>query len=881
VNEIEGIGAKPAPGKSPFQRIHQMSAWLQQRPALRDHMGASLLATVLFTAWFCKALFGGYTYGALTRHQQMGVTWRNPWLGQKELSVTEREPNTLDPDYHFLYEPNAAAAKRDLEAGHLPYMDFSRMLGVPLWGSLVYDFGNPINLLLRFFSVDRVHLIKVLFCMLLAANGFAVLLRELGAKGSMSWAVATATYLSTNYLIFNLHWAGAFGVICVAPLVLGLILRFLRTGRASAFLGLCLSISYLVVANCTQFAFHFAILCTAAVVIKLLFAGREWKRLLPRVVLLGLAAVCAAATSFEVLWQVNATANDVARPAARASDHGYPIIPIPGVPEAYSTFFFSNISGGSYTESVFLPWAAITSILALFCAGGKRRCEVRVLGWLLVFFLFYFFVGWIDAPLYLIGRLYAPNPTASRGALNLYLPLSALAGLGSEKLLSGPASKPTRSLAWVGISIAVVLGGAALCSDPFVLRTFFAGSGLFFDSYIKSTGFWLVLGGNSLWLVGVLLPKKIPFRPALIAIGAFAICAGTGTSRLPFYLAKDISRIPNNDVFDVNAPRVARLVPNIGLIFEVQVGSRYVNDAPLRTFGMKTLTGYHTSMSKQELRVFNSLASGDYLQMETEDPLNAVLQLRGMYVFLDGHAVLENNKLRPRSLLLLKLLGVRYVFDGLRLAETDPQPPFDFNKWPRTDTQEVTACHFVKGASERDIYSLFANSLPNDKVAKLSGEVTPLRLEPTADHLGFQAHLNGVPGLDNVAGTVVIPYHFGRFFKVTLDGQEVPEKDELGLCIVETTPQSRLLEIRPQSSEIAKRIAGGLLVGCLLTLGGCLVCNRLAKGQPPDAENPETRLTDRLDRDGNDAAVHAGPGNSSETSGSTPDDNGPEPNSGF
>jgi hypothetical protein len=103
-----------------------------KQAGVRDHILASGLAAALFVVLFSKALFGGYHYGALPHQQYMGVMWQNPWIAQKELPLTERQPNVIDADYHFLIELDSMAAARELRSGHLPFFDFGRLLGVPL-----------------------------------------------------------------------------------------------------------------------------------------------------------------------------------------------------------------------------------------------------------------------------------------------------------------------------------------------------------------------------------------------------------------------------------------------------------------------------------------------------------------------------------------------------------------------------------------------------------------------------------------------------------------------------------------------------------------------------------------------------------------------------
>jgi hypothetical protein len=835
--------------------IRPALAWLQQRPALRDHLGASLLATALFVAWFCRALFGGYMYGALPKHEQMGVIWYNAWVEQKELPVTEREPNVLDADHHFLYELDANAAKRDLQAGHLPYFDFNRLLGVPLWGSIIYDFGNPLNLLLKYFSFSQVHLFKMFLYMLLAANGFVLVLRELGATTSTGWAVATTTYLGTNYAIGFIHWSSAFGVICGAPLLFGLMLRFLRTGSGRVFLGLCLTLAYLIVMQCSQMVVHLGIYCAAAVAFLAVYSYREWKQLLPRIALLGFAAVCAAAMCFEILMQAGLTASEIARNAGSFTECGYPYLEIPQVTKAYSTFFFGNIRYPAFGwNDPFLPWAAMLALFTVFARPEDRLRAVRVLGWLLVLFFVFFFVGWLDAPLYLLGKLYAPNPMGFRGLLTLNLPIAAAAGLGMEYVVSAAATTFIRRMAYGGILVAVVLGSvAATVSDPFALRCFFAASGQLFDSYVKSPGFWLILGGNVLWLVAFVPGAFRSFKRAAVLAGAVSICIGMGTSRMPFYAEGDVSRISCGDLADINTPRVVRLVPSAEFFFfsnlqNRSVEIRFVHDSPLSAMGLKALTGYHTSMSRQELMVFNSLESEGYLDARDKRTMPG-LSFGLYHCFLDAQAVVEGNDLRPEKELILELLGVEYVIAGMQLARMNPQPPYDFTKWPKLSLGTTTISHFAEGVREEKIRALFAGKYPRDMVANLRYNLKPFHLEPTDDGRGYRASLSGT------AGTIIVPYHFGRFFKVTLDGKEIPEKDDLGLCIVETTADSKVLEIRPQSEGIAARLCGGLFAGCLLAFAGYLICNWLPKAGPIAAESPSAVVDSGVQSEGDNAGA--------------------------
>jgi hypothetical protein len=208
---------------------------------------------------------------------------------------------------------------------------------------LTFDFGNPLNLLLKYFGVPEVHLIKVLISMILAANGFVLLMRELGAKTRVPWVVATMLYLGTNYIVYYIHWIGAYEVTCAGPMLLGVILRFLRTGCPGAFLGAFLCAWFVVAAQCTHIAVHLMILCVAACAVTFWIERRAWKTQTLRIALLAFAGLCAAVASFEVLHQVSLTAADSSRLPAKIEYHGYPYVEIPREREAFSTLFVGNV----------------------------------------------------------------------------------------------------------------------------------------------------------------------------------------------------------------------------------------------------------------------------------------------------------------------------------------------------------------------------------------------------------------------------------------------------------------------------------------------------------------------------------------------------------
>ena len=811
-----------------MKNLFRANAW-SRFPELREHLLASGLATGLFLLVFGNAILGGQHYGELPQQQLTGVIWQYPRIGDPTATVAERQPNIVDPDYHFLYELDAEAAARDLKAGHLPYFDFSRMLGVPLWGSVVFDFGNPLNLLLAFISSYGVHLIKVLVCMLTTANGFVILMRELGAKTSTAWVVATLLYLGSNYALYWIHFITAYGVICIAPMLLGTMLWFLRTGSAGSFLSVFASVCFVVVAHYTHIAVHLLILCAVAVLVTVLLSRQDWKVQLGRVAMLGFAGICAAVACAEILWQVQVTAADSGRVPARYIDHGYPIITIPVVPEAYSTYFFGNIStGGSYWEALFLPWAAVLCVVAVFALTSQtRRREIRVMGWLLAFFAVFFFIGFLDIPLYwMLGKLYAPNPMAWRGMVNLYVPVIALAGLGAEMLIAQPPPRIIRIAAKVGLALVVFLGIAALWRDSnedFVRRTVFNPSGAFFDSYVRTLSFWLVLGGNALWLVVILLRIKSSAKAAWTMAGAAAVCLGMSWSRVPTYPASEIAHVVRGDAANINTPRVARLVPGTEyLLGAAKVEMRYVLDSPLSTLGLKMLNGYHSSMSSPELKVFDSLVSDQYIRARDGEAYVLRAYSFAFYrTFLDGRAIVKDNAIRPDKALVLKLLGVDFVIDGASLSRVDRDSIYDFSKWPGVNLQVTTASHLVEGMGLKDVLALFSGTLDPERVATMAGRLRPLTLEPLAKDQGYEAKLNGT------AGTLIVPYHFGRWFKVTLDGQPVSEPDGWGLCAVEVTPQNKVLEIRPRRDGILARTFGGLISGCLLALLGCGLCKRL------------------------------------------------------
>jgi hypothetical protein len=823
-----------APGPDSVSKPRFTALGDLQASPLRHHLAASALVAALFILVFAKALFGGYNYGALPLQQVIGITWQNPSIHQPGKSDERRQPNLIDPDLHFLYELDYQAAARDLRAGHLPFFDFSRMLGVPLWGSIIYDFGNPLNLLLKFLSVQHVHLVKVLVCMLLAANGFVALMREMSAKTAVAWVVPTLLYLSTNYAIYFIHWAGAFGVICAAPLLLAMILRFLRTGGVGAFLGVFLCACCVAVAHCTHIAAHLMVLCAVSCGATVLLARKEWTKLLPRLALLGFAGLCAAIACFEILWQLQITSAESGRLPALFEHHTYPYRPLPPLGEMYSEFFFGNLDpGGIYWDTFFLPLAAVVSIFGVFGRGQPRSREIRIVSWLALFFLIFFYVGWLDAPLILLlGKLYAPNPLASRGLLNLYLPLVVLAGLGAERLLSEPARGRLRVFAWIGLGVAAFLGVLAIFIDDSRVRfKLFSYPYAAYVDYVGSFPFWVVWGGNALWL-GALLVRKIPnLRGILIFAGAAAVCLGMTAGRVGFYKPKDVARIPLGNPADINTPRVVRLLPGTEYLVSANnlPDMRFVHDAPLPTMGLKTLTGYHTSMSKRELNAFDSLVSDQHLHARETGYLR-MYSLGFFHVFLDGRAVVEGNALRPEKVLILKLLGVDFVIDGVALSHLDRKSAFDFSRWPGVNLHVSNCCHLVEGTADKDVVALFNGSLDRQRVAEMTDRLRPIVFEPIPKGEGYRARVTGT------AGTVVVPYHFGRWFKVTLDGEVVDEPEGLGLCIVGVTPQSKVLEIRPRREGIIKRSLAGLIAGSLLAVFGSYLCLWLAKTGPrPEA----------------------------------------------
>jgi hypothetical protein len=791
-----------------------------KEPPFRDHLLASALATALFLVLFSRALFAGYNYGSLPKMQFMGVMWQNPWIGNRDEPVTERQPSVVDPDHHFLYGLDNLAAARDLKAGHLPFFDFSRMLGVPLWGSVIYDFANPLNLLLRYLSVPQVHLVKILFCMLLAANGFVVLMRGLGAATSVAWIVATMLYLETNYAIYYVHWDGAYGLTCVAPMLLGTVLRFLRTGGAGWFVGVVACGCFLFIAQCVHIAINLIILCGVSCLVTLLLGRRDWKTLLPRVALLGFAGVCAVTACFEVLRQIQLTAADSSRLPAVLEMFPYPHRPIPQVSQLYSYLFFGNIeTSGAFWEAPFLPCAALLSICGLFALRQERSRELRVLGWVTVFYLFYFYVGWLDAPFIMfLGKIYAPNPLAWRGLVDLWLPVAALAGLGAERLLPEPIQKWIRLFAWIGLGMVTAFAVAAVSSNEHARGMVFGPSGWLYDSYVRSSAFWLLLAGNAVWLGAMLLRKADKLKTPLIIASVVATFVGMESGRLPFYRPEDVAQINRGEPADINTPRVTRLLPGTEyLLGAAKIDQLFAIEAPLSSLGLKMLNGYHTSMSKQELKVYDALVSDYHLKARQSGQLRTFSF--GFYrPILDGRAVVEGNTVRPEKLLVLKLLGVEYVIDGVGLSRINRESAFKFSEWPGVSLQVSNACHLAEGTEQKDIVALFSGKLPAQKVNEMLIRMKEVRLEPIGQGEGYKLNLAGS------SGTVVVPYHLGRWFKVTLDGRVISEPEGLGLCLVEVTPQSQILEIRPRREGMVARLVASALAGLVLTTLGCFLC---------------------------------------------------------
>jgi hypothetical protein len=346
----------------------------------------------------------------------------------------------------------------------------------------------------------------------------------------------------------------------------------------------------------------------------------------------------------------------------------------------------------------------------------------------------------------------------------------------------------------------------------------FGPSGWLYDSYVHSSAFWLLLAGNAVWLGALLLRKADRLKATLIIASVLATFVGMESGRLPFYRPEDASQITRGDPADINTPRVTRLLPGTEyLLGAANVDQLFVIEAPLSSLGLKMLNGYHTSMSKQELKVFDALVSEHHLKARQ----NGILRTFsfGFYrTFLDGRALVEGNALKPEKLLVLRLLGVEYVIEGVGLSRINRESAFKFSEWPGVSLQVSNACHLVEGTEQKDIVALFAGKLPAQKVIEMLTRLREVRLEPIGRGEGYKLNLAGS------SGTVVVPYHLGRWFKVTLDGRVVSEPEGLGLCLVEVTPQSKILEIRPRREGMVARLAASALAGLMLTALGCFLC---------------------------------------------------------
>src|SRR6185436_18076219 len=153
---------------------------------------------------------------------------------------------------------------------------------------------------------------------------------------------------------------------------------------------------------------------------------------------------------------------------------------------------------------------------------------------------------------------------------------------------------------------------------------------------IHSAAFWLVLAGNALWLCSLLF-KGSDKRWILAVVGAFIVCIGVGSGRIPFYQKKDVGHVSRGDPADINTPRIARVLPRYEVVLgAANIEMRYTLDSPLSTMGLKMLHGYHTSMSKQELAVFDSMMSDAYLQKRPEGTVLRSFSFGYYRTFLDG-----------------------------------------------------------------------------------------------------------------------------------------------------------------------------------------------------------------------------------------------------
>jgi hypothetical protein len=791
----------------------QSSFW--DTPRLAVCIRCSLTVFILWSFWIFFPTLGGKSHGNRENMVKSSILLKNDsFSNSNPMPLDQRQPCTVEPDFHMLYQPDYEAQRQIGGTFDFALYDPGRMMAIPLWGSLVTAPLNPVNIFLRELPFDWSIAVKSLFYFLIASVGAGLLALDF-SKTSINGAWMAGTfYFASSYMFFFIHWQNGLGIASLAPGATWILLQWFQTQKVKWLLPWFGVVAWMILMNMVQVFAHFC-LFTAVFTISWLIFGRSIghsKRMFCALIA-ALVSVCSIIFCGGYLYDVLLNAFDSSRPKYEFTLALYPYIQLPNIKQIFSDFLLAvpspMTSESWWRPTILLPFLVVVIFGVRELASKSQEPLVRMAIFLLSFYLIFFYFGWLDRFLYILGPFYAPNSIAIRGMFTLFLVLSITIGFGFSNLERAMISKRIRI---IGMALVVIFSliymSAAFGLGEVGLWTVAQGGELFLNSQRWMPEFHLMVVSSLIASAILFIPKTSKGSNIFYAFMILSVL-GLGLIRIPQNTAS-VAPLANNTNPSPNLTRSTRLIPPIphiamgGPVMDL----RFLHDAVLSHFDIRGFSGYHTTFSQQERNIYDLFVSEDYKTHRVAPGGWWKDTGWGFYqTIVEQNAISSNGEITNLQLARLNLLGVSrvYLFPHATI-DFDWQDP---EKWKFIETESCSIAHFFESKKPDEIVEIF-------KPASETKELLAMQKASQAVNIDFnpksQIFEMTLPGK---SGTLLLSANLRRNFKCYINSKKTNLKpdENFPFWLIDLPTGTETVSLVPDHGAIWMRILIGFGVG--------------------------------------------------------------------
>ena len=794
----------------------ESSFWETPRAAVS--IRCFLTVIILWSFWFLFPTLGGKSHGNRENMVKSSILLKNDsFSNSNPMPLDQRQPCTVEPDFHMLYQLDYEAQRQIGGTFDFALYDPGRMMAIPLWGSLVTAPLNPVNIFLREVPFDWSIAVKSFLYLLIAAVGSGLLALDF-SKTSINGAwMAGNFYFASSYMFFFIHWQNGLGIASLAPGATWILLQWFQTQNVKWLIPWFGVIAWMILMNMVQVFAHFC-LFTAVFTISWLLLGRSIdhsKRIFCALVA-ALVSACSIIFCSGYLYDVLLNAFDSSRPKHEFTLAIYPYIQLPNIKQIFSDFLLAvpspMTSESWWRPTILLPFLVLVIFGIRDLVSKSQEPLVRMAIFLLSFYLIFFYFGWLDRFLYILGPFYAPNSIAIRGMFTLFLVLSITIGFGFSNLERATISKSTRI---IGIALVILFSliyiSAAFGFGEVGLWTVAQGGELFLNSQRWMPGFHLMAVSSLIASAILLIPKNNKkFNLSSIFYTLIIISLlGLGLIRIPQNtssvepLAKDTNPTPN-------LTRSTRLLPPIphtamgGPIMDL----RFLHDAVLSHFGFRGFSGYHTTFSQQERNIYDLFVSEDYKAHRVAPGGWWKDTGWGFYqTILEQNAISKNGEITDLQLARLNLLGVSRIY-------LFPHAPIDSDwknseKWKFIETGSSSIAHFFENKKPDEIVEIFKPASETKELLAMQKASQAIDIDFNPKSQIFEMKLPGK------SGTLLLTANLRRNFNCYINSEKTDLKPDKNFpfWVIDLPPGTKSVSLVPNHRAIWIRILIGFILG--------------------------------------------------------------------